>query len=173
MRQPLTFFVQGFPAGQPRVKACKFGKHIRVYTPDSVKKSDGSRKPHPASTWKKAVREAAKSAFTGPLFDQPICLNLTFYMPRPKSHFRSNGELKPNAPKWHTAKPDRDNLEKLVNDALTFKQLPDETKEFGVWTDDNLVCDGKVRKIYTQTSGLFATLQCASGVEVEIKKAGE
>jgi Holliday junction resolvase RusA-like endonuclease len=173
MRQPLTFFVQGIPAGQPRIKASSRGGFVRCYTPTTVKKSDGSRKPHPAATWKKAVREAAKSSFAGALFEQPICLNLTFYLPRPKSHFRSNGELKPNVPKWHTTKPDRDNLEKLVNDALTFKQMPDETKPFGVWTDDNLVCDGKVRKLYTQTSGLFANVQCASGVEIEIKEAGE
>lgn len=85
----------------------------------------------------------------------PLCVNLTFYFPRPKGHLRTNGELKPNAPKWHTTKPDRDNSDKAVLDALT---------NLGIWGDDKQVCDGRIRKLYAEKT---------FGCLIEIKDALE
>ena len=50
-----------------------------------------------------------------------IRIYLTFYMPRPKSHFRTGkfkNQLKDNAPVFHTNTPDIDNLIKLMLDCL-------------------------------------------------------
>ena len=60
MRPPLSFFVTGTPAGQPRVKATAFGGHARVYTPTMVVK-DGFKREHPATAWKRAVRDTASA----------------------------------------------------------------------------------------------------------------
>lgn len=154
MRPPLEFFVAGLPKAQPRAKARAFGKFAQVYNPKT------------ADDWKMIVRTEAQKAWreSGNIqpWTGPLCVNLTFYFPRPKNHFRSNGELKPNAPKWHTAKPDRDNSDKAILDTLT---------NLGIWQDDKQVCDGRIRKLYTQTSGLFDNLQCAAGCEIEIKEA--
>ena len=156
MRQPLTFFVAGLPKAQPRAKARAFGKFAQVYNPKT------------ADDWKMIVRNEAQKAWraSGDLtpWAGPLCVNLTFYFPRPKGHFRSNGELKPTAPKWHTAKPDRDNSDKAILDTLT---------NVGIWGDDKQVCDGRIRKLYTQTSGLFSNLQLTPGCEIEIKEAIE
>ncbi len=47
--------------------------------------------------------------------------------------------MKPSSPLFHTSKPDRDNLDKLVLDALT-----------GVfWVDDKVVCQGWLQKEYS------------------------
>lgn len=174
MREPLTFFVQGLPAGQPRVKATRRGNHAGVYTPTKIKNAKtGKTKAHPAYTWKLAIRAFIRKLPPQPLWDGPLRVDLTFYFPRPASHFRSNGTLKPNAPKWHVSKPDRDNSDKLVLDALTFKKLDHESAEAGLWADDNIVCDGRVQKLYTMTSGLFDEMQCASGCEITIREAGE
>jgi Holliday junction resolvase RusA-like endonuclease len=70
-------------------------------------------------------------------------VDLTFYFPRPKGHLRSNGELKPSAPRWHTAKPDRDNADKAILDTLT---------NLGIWHDDKQVCDGRIRKQYANSN---------------------
>lgn len=42
-----------------------------------------------------------------------------FYMPRPKIHFNSKGELRPSAPIFHSNKGDADKLLRACGDALT------------------------------------------------------
>lgn len=143
MRPPLTFYAVGIPKAQPRVKASAFGGFARVYNP-AGKHDD----------WKMIVRAEAQKHWNNVPFDGPICVNLTFYLPRPKSHFRSNGELKPTAPRWCTQKPDRDNADKLILDALT---------NLGIWADDKQVCDGRIRKFYDSPGR-------PHGCEIEIKE---
>lgn len=156
MREPLEFFVAGLPKAQPRTKARAFGKFAQVYTPKT------------ADDWKMIVRTEARRAWeasgnTLP-WTGPLCVDLTFYFPRPKSHFRSNGELKPNAPKWHTSKPDRDNSDKSCLDALT---------QLGIWGDDKQVCDGRIRKLYAPNRDPeFSIAATVCGCEITIKEAG-
>lgn len=145
MRTPLLFFAAGLPKAQPRAKARAMGKFAQVYNPKT------------ADDWKMIVRNEARRAWeasgnTSP-WEGPLCVNLTFYFPRPKSHFRSNGELKPNAPKWHTSAPDRDNITKAHDDAIT---------NLGLWGDDRQVCDGRIRKLYADKT---------PGCLIEIKEA--
>jgi Holliday junction resolvase RusA-like endonuclease len=67
----------------------------------------------------------------------PIYIDLTFYLPIPLSIGRVKRELLEGKP--HDKKPDRDNLEKFIFDALR-----------GVlYTDDAQIADGIVRKIYS------------------------
>lgn len=126
----LEIFAHGQPKGQPRARACIRGRHAGTYDPGT------------ADDWKACIAEAIKPLVTGatlPLFTGAVCVDVTFFFPRPKSHFTSKGALKPNAPLWHTSKPDRDNLDKAVLDVLTTKQ---------VLADDKDACDGKIRKLY-------------------------
>jgi len=132
MRQPLTFFVAGVPTAQPRAKARAFGGFAQVYNPKT------------ADHWKQSVRNAALEVW--PTFEPwqgPLRVDLTFYFPRPKAHFRSNGAKKDAAPRWHTSKPDRDNLDKAVLDALT---------NLAIWADDKQVCCGQIKKLYADNS---------------------
>ena len=128
----LKFFVPGTPQGQPRAKATRRGGFVRMYTPGS---SDG---------WRNEVSKWARSEWVtwnlhSDALEGPLKVSLTFHMKRPKSHFTKKG-LRRDAPSWHASKPDRDNLEKLVLDAIT---------KIGIWKDDNQVCCGEVQKIYT------------------------
>jgi Holliday junction resolvase RusA-like endonuclease len=161
-RQPIEFFVQGNPCGQPRIKASSRGGFVRCYTPTTVKNKAGKRKEHPATTWKKQVIASALLHRNQMKWDGPICLNLTFYFQRPQGHFRKDGTLKPNAPKWHISKPDRDNCDKLIEDALT---------QAGIWVDDKLVCAGSICKFYTESSVFVENLQLSPGCKIEIKEA--
>jgi Holliday junction resolvase RusA-like endonuclease len=72
------------------------------------------------------------------------------FFPRPKAHYRSNGDLKPNAPSFHVSKPDTENCSKAILDSLT---------QVGVWRDDSQVCSLRTRKQYCGLSafggGLF------------------
>lgn len=67
-----------------------------------------------------------------PMFTKPINVDIVFYMPIPKSMHRRQ------ASKWHTKRPDKDNLTKLVYDAATNI----------LWEDDCIICDGNEMKVY-------------------------
>jgi Holliday junction resolvase RusA-like endonuclease len=92
-----------------------------------------------AEGWKGQVAVACRE-LEGRCLHQCLAVSLTFYLARPKGHFRSNGQLKPNAPVFlHDKKPDVDNLAKAVLDALT---------GIRAWLDDAQVCELNVRRYY-------------------------
>ena len=123
------------PVAQPRVRATSRGGHGKVYAPSTVKTASGVRKPHPIVEFKHAVREAARSHFDAPLLG-PLYVHVEAVFPRPKA---LQTKKLANVRMWHQKKPDRDNLDKAVLDALT-----------GIaWVDDCQVCDGGQRKRYT------------------------
>jgi Holliday junction resolvase RusA-like endonuclease len=140
----LSFFAPGIPKGQPRVRAFVRGRHAGVYDPGT------------ADDFKACIHLAAKQVLEGeqerPVFTGAIRCDAVFIFPRPKSHLTGKGALKPSAPFWHTQKPDRDNLDKCLLDALTKLQM---------WGDDCQVCAGHVSK-------RFAALNEPSGCQVTI-----
>ena len=140
----ISFFVRGEPQGQPRTKASSRNGFVRCYTPLTVKGSDGKRRVHPAVTWKNQIALAWKLAKpdTFQPITGPVKLTLDFIMPRPKAHFRANGDLKPTAPHWCENKPDWDNLEKCISDKLT---------ELSAWYDDKQVAYSITSKTYVRS----------------------
>jgi Holliday junction resolvase RusA-like endonuclease len=141
----ISFHVYGIPKAQPRPRAFtrKMGnKYVaRVFEAGT------------AEEWKSLIAAAAKPHTPPTPILGPVRVDLTFYFPRPKSHFLTGKNaltLRYDAPLWHTVKPDRDNLEKAVLDALT--QLG------GFWRDDSQVCDGRVIKLYRSQPGLMVSI---------------
>lgn len=127
MPRQVDFFVPGLPVAQPRqrirVRSGKGRVFAQNYTP-----SDS-----PVNAFKAAVKLLAGSSWSGSPIDGPVRLDLDFVFPRPRAMIWKS---KPMPRLRHSKKPDRDNLEKSVMDAL--KGL--------VWIDDAQVCDGEVRK---------------------------
>lgn len=105
--------------------------------------------------WKKLVAAAAKRVYQGPLLDGPLAVRAKFYRPRPKSHYRSNGELNKTglAKPFPTAKPDATKLWRCAEDALNKT----------IWVDDSIVVDQHVTKHWGEPARL----------EVEIKQLVE
>lgn len=123
----IEFTAYGTPKAQPRAKACIRGKHAGVYDPGT------------ADDWKSIVRNAALEAWDGKPLIGPLYVQIDAWLPRPKSHFTKKG-LRENAPSWVESKPDLDNLEKAILDALT---------NLGLWRDDSQVARVAKRKRYT------------------------
>jgi Holliday junction resolvase RusA-like endonuclease len=129
----LTIFVPGLPVAQPRPRAVAIKGKARMYSPGT------------SNEWKACVIHALRAVMKdGGAFPAgvPLRCDLTFYLPRPKGHFGSGknaDKLKASAPTRPTGKPDRDNLDKAVCDAITAS---------GVWADDSQVTDGRIRKRY-------------------------
>jgi Holliday junction resolvase RusA-like endonuclease len=72
----------------------------------------------------------------------PLSLDCTFYVKRNKGHYgtgRNAEVLKDWAPEYPTGKPDRSNLEKMVEDCLVLAR---------VMPDDDQVVRGKSCKLY-------------------------
>ena len=122
----IEFFAHGLPKGQPRARAFAIKGKVRMYDPGT------------AEGWKSAVAEAARP-YINAFAVGPVRLTIVFEFPRPKSHKRKNGDLRPDRPIFHTAKPDCDNAAKALMDALT---------QIGVWTDDAQVAELCVTKKY-------------------------
>jgi Holliday junction resolvase RusA-like endonuclease len=137
----LEIYITGEPKGQPRPRACIRGKRAGMYDPGT------------ADSWKSCVRHAAKDALlsaginpaglTAPIFTGPLRVDIALWFPRPKAHFRKSG-IKQDAPTYHTSKPDRDNCEKAILDALGANELQ-------IWRDDAQVCSGGTSKNYAAT----------------------
>ena len=65
----------------------------------------------------------------------PVSISVIFYMPRPKSHYRTgkfSGLLRDDAPDLHTNKPDLTNLLKLVEDALEAHFYRNDSQIFNI-----------------------------------------
>ena len=108
----VVFFVPGtvVPKARPRMNR----KTGAVYTPKGTAHFEG------------IVRSIAAVHFPEP-FTGPVGVEMTFALPRPK---RLIWKRKRMVPVWHTTRPDLDNLEKTIMDALN-----------GIaWNDDAQVC---------------------------------
>jgi Holliday junction resolvase RusA-like endonuclease len=129
-----TFRVFGEPKGQPRARHTKMG---HIYTPSS------------GAGFRSAIQDAAMEAG---LYNRGLSSALRvderFFFPTPKRLERAS--LRGPIP--HMSKPDRDNCDKLLLDALT---------QIGVWKDDALVSAGVIEKWYASPS-------IQPGVEVTI-----
>ena len=87
--------------------------------------------------WRAAIVAAAKGQVAPP--DGPLSVNIEYYMPRPKA-------MKRDAPTEHIKRPDIDNLNKAVLDALT---------DAGVWKEDSRVYRLIAEKVYANSPDAF------------------
>ena len=132
----IEFFVVGMPKATPRMKAFVKGKRAGVYDPGG------------ANDWKALVFMQAKKYCPPQPIDGGVRCDITFYMPRPK---KFDSKKYPGGLIPHTSKPDRDNLEKAVLDALT---------NVGMWRDDSQVYRGEVIKWYHGKGGVAGCRIC-------------
>lgn len=119
-----TFFVPGRPRPQPRPRFA----NGHAYTPDTAK------------DWKAAVVAAyVKSVGVNEPTKLPVALRLEFYFQLPKSKLAAYGRGELSG--YHSQRPDLDNLEKAVMDALT---------DAGAWADDCQVVSKKSVKVWAE-----------------------
>lgn len=114
----ISIHIPAVPVSQPRPRAtlAHGGKGARMHEVTHIKRSDGTRVPHPIAAFKATCRLAAQQAYSGPPLDCPLSVRLTFVMPRPTALL---WKTRPMPRVMHAKKPDVDNLAKSVFDALT------------------------------------------------------
>lgn len=132
-----------------------------TYTPTKIRIDKRTGKPTPeslqwsrAQAWYDAVRGAlvpvkpADAPWRG-----PINVTIDVYFERTQELLKPKY---PDGPIRHICKPDRDNTDKSILDALT---------EAGLWLDDAQVCDGPVRK-------WWAARGAGPGVIIAVQRIG-
>jgi Holliday junction resolvase RusA-like endonuclease len=138
MTTTLTINVIGTPAPQ--------GSKSAYVVNGRAVMTESSKKVKP---WRQDVKQAARdalpdigwNAYTG-----PVELAITFYMPRPKAHYRTGRhahELRPDAPSYVDKMPDLSKLVRSTEDALS---------EARVWGDDRQVARLTVEKRYADAA---------------------
>lgn len=116
--QQFSFFVAGKPETQGSKSA--FG---RIYTDKTGKQRVAVAMAEQSKglyAWRSAIGKVAllmrpRDWQTNGLY----ALSIIFYMPRPRLHFNSHGQLKPSAPVFHAKLGDADKLLRACGDALT------------------------------------------------------
>ena len=135
----LQLVVEGLPAPQGSKRHVGGGRLI-----------ESSKKVAP---WRQAIVTAAHAQnIAGTNLVGPVDVFVCFFLPRPKAHFNSKGEVKPTAPKNPHRVPDLDKLIRSTFDALTTAN---------VWEDDARVVAVEALKVYatpTQPTGATITI---------------
>jgi Holliday junction resolvase RusA-like endonuclease len=152
----LTFFVPGQPVPQGSKSAFVSKKTGKPVVVDKDVRLPQWRMKITAYALDAIANSPAKAGYF-PIED-PIGAQITFFMPRPASHYlpvnskRSRPELKSNAPDWVAQMPDIDKLLRAVFDALTDGQ---------VWRDDGQV-------VFTTMTKRYADERRGPGVEITV-----
>ena len=140
---PVTarFIVRGKPApkGSMRALMPKGGKQPVVIAGNSSA----------VKSWEASIRSEAAAAWPYPPTRDAVSVGLEFSMPRPKSHLRTNGQVKPDSPTSVSKKPDIDKLARPVLDALTAV----------VYADDAQVTELLCSKTYSDTPGVTVAIR--------------
>lgn len=124
----MKFFIQGTPKPQARPRTARRGKFNIIYSE--------------STNWKEGCKFQIRQLKEDNYFDGAIEVDLVFCFHRPDGHYgtgKNAGNLKKSSPHYHTKKPDKDNLEKAVTDALV---------DAGLLSDDSIIVRGNTSKIY-------------------------
>ena len=150
-KRVISFIVRGEPKAQPRARSFALrGKGGRVILSKTGQPIIRVHEAGTAENWKSRIALAATPVIPPTPIPGPVSISILFWFPRPKAHFRSNGDVKPNAPVWHTARGDVDNCFKAVTDALTTMRM---------WLDDGQICQTTIAKRYRAQPGAEITIE--------------
>ena len=125
----IDFTLKGKPIALKRHRSTRKG---RMYDPSAKDKKQ---------IWLQIAKFKPKRPFKG-----DIMIQVAFYMPRPKSHYRTGKFkhiLKDNVPHYHSFTPDLDNLVKMLLDCIQGKNR--------MIVDDSQVCRIQAEKIYDES----------------------
>ena len=115
----IALTVPGIPVAQPRQRHRVFKVGDRTIAQNYTPTDD------PVNAFKASVKLFAAAVCPDEPLAGPVRLTLTFLFPRPKYLDKGKG---PWPRVYHDKKPDRDNLEKSVQDALTGIMYADDSQ---------------------------------------------
>jgi Holliday junction resolvase RusA-like endonuclease len=137
----IEFHVPGAPVGKGRPRIGRVGAHARMFTPAKT------------VSYELTVALAAQQAMFGrPLFDGAVSVAMAINCPIPASWSKRKQKDALHGRILPTTKPDIDNVEKSIFDALTGV----------VWRDDVQVVRVMKSKRYAETPGVRVWIDVAA-----------
>ena len=134
----ITFTVPGQPVGKGRPRIGRVGQHARMFTPAKTVNYEG------------LVAHAAGMAMNGrPLLEGAVQVQMVIHCQVPASWSKKKQQQALAGEVFPTTKPDIDNIEKAVYDAINGV----------VWKDDVQVVDVVKRKRYSASPGVIVTIK--------------
>jgi len=130
----LTLEISGKPIAKARPRFAR------------VKKKNGETASiayNPQETEEGYFVTQAISQLHGRRFTGPVRVWVRCFFPRPKGHLSARGEVKASAPKYHTVKPDFDNLLKFVLDCLNTIAVNDDSQFVGGGAEKEYAAPGE------------------------------
>jgi len=123
----VSFSVPLEPHAKGRPRVVRNGGMVRTFTPSET------------TRWEQDFALVARAYLPREVIEGPLRVDLLFVLPRPASLLRRKD---PDGLVWAPKRPDRDNLEKSVLDALNT-----------AWRDDAQVVCGEPLKCYAERDG--------------------
>ena len=140
MTEPISIVVYGIPRPAGSKRAFSIKKNGQYTGRTIVTDASGQL----GRDWRADVKAAAIAQHQGPPLEGALYVEISFGLPRPKSHFGTGKNapfLRRGAPMAHTKKPDVGKLARAVEDALSGI----------VWRDDRQIVCALCYKEYTVT----------------------
>lgn len=135
----IEFFVPGEVKGLARPRASTFGGHARMYDPVQNRSEKAILRQYLSDYWDGGLADPGPKGFK---------VQLVAGFATPKSMSKKKQKLALEYRMMPQKKPDADNIVKLVLDAYNLV----------LWKDDSSVTEVNVRKIYTDTPGLWVNI---------------
>lgn len=95
-------------------------------------------------SWRQEIVDAMQRSKPSRPCDCAVAVSILIYVPRPRVHYRTNGELKPGAARVPAAGRDIDKIARAIFDAGQIAQW---------WTNDARVADLRLRRRYDDGIG--------------------
>lgn len=95
-------------------------------------------------SWRQELVDAMQRSKPVKGLDRPVAVSVLIYVPRPRTHYRVSGELKPNAPALPASGRDIDKVARAILDAGQIAQW---------WVNDARVTDLIMRRRYDDGIG--------------------
>lgn len=134
----------GDPVALSRPKFFKKGPHIGCYDPQAK--------------LKEGYRWQLKGIFREKPILSPVALDITFFMPIPKSTSKTKKKQMENGLISHMCKPDLDNLQKFIIDCMNGL----------VFKDDAQIVEIRAKKIYANKTGTLVRLFPLANTETSL-----
>lgn len=153
----LELTIPGCPAPGGSKRGFYIAKLKRVVITDA----GGER----TKNWRATCAESARQQYAGDPLQGPLQVTFVFFMPRPKGHYGTGKNatvLKPNAPTFHTSKPDATKLVRSTEDALTSI----------IWVDDSQIAIQRSEKRYGTRPGCRVIVEALSPQQAPLPLAG-
>lgn len=136
--ETIEFFVKGKPVGKARPRFARRGAFVTAYTPKN------------SADFEALVADAARKAMNGrPVITSAVHVTIRAWFEPPKSWSKAEKDAALTGKKFHTSKPDADNIAKSVLDAVNGV----------IVVDDAQVVELTISKRYSGAAGCYVIVE--------------